>query len=257
MIEVRRPAAAPPVLVTQGAARTAHIRAEYRKDPAAYRSGRKTFAFEALAHYAHPTVKEALQKAQHGKCAFCESRVLHVSYGDVEHFRPKAGYRQLRRSPLKRPGYYWLAYDWENLLFVCQICNQREKRNWFPLAKGSKRARSPAHGLANEKPLFVDPSHEDPAKHLGFREHVVIAVGGSKRGKITRRGLGLNRPQLTGQRRSYFDKVEMLYELVADPPASPKKEEAKELLRRMAAPDAEDSAMVRAYLRSKGFDLIR
>jgi hypothetical protein len=83
----------------------------------------------------------------------------------------------------------------------------------------------------------------------------VIAVNGSKRGKITRRGLGLDRPILRARREAYLSRVRMLYELIVEPPTSPLKEEARALLRRMAGADEEYSAMVRAYLRSKGFDL--
>ena len=61
-----------------------------------------------------------LLKAQHDKCCFCESKVTQVAYGDVEHYRPKAGYRQEHGAPLGRPGYYLLAYEWSNLMFCCQ-----------------------------------------------------------------------------------------------------------------------------------------
>ena len=55
------------------------------------------------------SVKDALREAQHGKCAFCESKISHIAHGDVEHFRPKAGYRQNPEDPLVQPGYYWLS----------------------------------------------------------------------------------------------------------------------------------------------------
>jgi uncharacterized protein (TIGR02646 family) len=152
----------PAVLLQKGTARAAQMHRDYLADRGAYRHGDKSFDFVKHRYYAHETVKAALKKAQHHKCAFCESKGSHIAHGDVEHFRPKAGYRQLRRGALKRPGYYWLAYAWENLFFACQMCNQREKRSWFPLEKGSKRARSPMHSIANERPLFVDPAREDP-----------------------------------------------------------------------------------------------
>jgi AAA domain, putative AbiEii toxin, Type IV TA system len=94
--------------------------------------------------------KDTLTPEDDAELAGLRERISHIAYGDVEHTRPKASYRQLRRGPLKRPGYYWLAYAWENLLFVCEICNRREKRSWFPLKKGSKRARSPKHRLTAE-----------------------------------------------------------------------------------------------------------
>jgi hypothetical protein len=39
-------------------------------------------------------IKEALMTTHYGKCAFCESKVRAIAHGDVEHFRPKAGYEQ-------------------------------------------------------------------------------------------------------------------------------------------------------------------
>jgi hypothetical protein len=62
--------------------------------------------------YADKTVRKALQKMFNGKCAYCESRITAIYSGDIEHFRPKGG------------RYYWLAADWENLLFACPFCNQ-------------------------------------------------------------------------------------------------------------------------------------
>ena len=108
--------------------------------------------------YRSRSVKIALQKAQHDKCAICESKVTHIAYGDVEHFRPKAAYRQSTDGPLVRPGYYWLAYDWSNLLFCCQLCNQRFKRNHFPLIDPSQRAKSHNDEIGNEQPLLINPT---------------------------------------------------------------------------------------------------
>ena len=70
--------------------------------------------------YSAKSVKNALIKAQHEKCCFCEAKGTHVAYGDVEHFRPKGGFRQDPNDPLGRPGYYWHAYAWENLFFSCR-----------------------------------------------------------------------------------------------------------------------------------------
>ena len=92
MIRVRKPAEPPAVLRTKGAhARRALSRA-YSRAPRSYEKGKRVFEFEP-GLYSHETVKQALLEAQHGKCAFCESKVAHISFGDVEHFRPKAGWR--------------------------------------------------------------------------------------------------------------------------------------------------------------------
>ncbi|MGX5843690.1 hypothetical protein ACWGTI_23505 [Mesorhizobium sp. ArgA1] len=55
-----------------------------------------------------------------GKCAYCEAATSTVAHGDVEHFRPKG-------------IYWWLAYDFDNYLFACQICNQIYKSDSFPV----------------------------------------------------------------------------------------------------------------------------
>jgi hypothetical protein len=135
MIRIQRPADAPAVLKSKGKKHAAEMCARYDADPTTDDLDPKPTI------YAHETVKNALLKLQHGKCAFCECKVTHQQYGDVEHFRPKKGYKQKDGDPLGRPGYYWLAYEWTNLLVSCQICNQKFKKNLFPLRRPSRRAR--------------------------------------------------------------------------------------------------------------------
>ena len=144
------------------------------------------------------------------ECAFCESKIGHVAYGDVEHFRPKAGFRQRPTDPLTKPGYYWLAYEWANLLLSCQICNQRHKRNLFPLQAPEARARSHRDDVGRERPLLIDPSKADPERHISFRSEVAYAVEGSVLGKTTIEALGLNREVLRERRMELLVKLEDL-----------------------------------------------
>ncbi|MGL4551126.1 MAG: hypothetical protein ACRC33_08060 [Gemmataceae bacterium] len=144
---------------------------------------------------------------QHGKCAFCESNVDHIAYGDVEHYRPKAGYVQRPGGPLKRPGYFWLAYEWENLLFSCQLCNQRFKQNHFPLRNNRRRIRSHRSSVASEEPIFIDPAAEDPERHISFRDEVAHPVNGRARGRATIDALGLNRDRLREYRKAFIGVV--------------------------------------------------
>ncbi len=58
--------------------------------------------------------KPQLMAETHGKCAYCEAPTSMVAYGDVEHYRPKS-------------TYWWLAYNYENYLASCQLCNQKFK----------------------------------------------------------------------------------------------------------------------------------
>ncbi len=72
--------------------------------------------------------KEQLLKDQFDKCCFCESKVAHIDAGDVEHYRPKGESKQTESDPVNKLGYYWLAYEWDNLLIACQRCNRREEK---------------------------------------------------------------------------------------------------------------------------------
>lgn len=92
MIRVRKPTEPPEVLRTKGTRARRALNSTYSRAPRSYEKGTRSFEFDS-AIYAHETVKQALLEAQHGKCAFCESKFAHISYGDVEHFRPKAGWR--------------------------------------------------------------------------------------------------------------------------------------------------------------------
>lgn len=187
MIRVRKPAA-PAVLRKNGWAATRRLCERFE-------AGETQFDFDRSI-YAHATVKAALRKAQHDKCCFCESKVTHVAHGDVEHFRPKAGSCQEVGDALRTPGYYWLAYDWDNLLFCCQLCNQRHKRNLFPLANPARRATSHRHSITSEAPLFVHPALDDPSRYITFHDEYAVAVDGNDRGTKTIVALELNRPDL-------------------------------------------------------------
>lgn len=205
MIRIHKPPTAPEILLVQGTQRR-------RNDEAKFLDGSRDFSFDNRI-YGHPTVKDTLIAAQYGKCAFCERKV--GEEGDIEHFRPKAASRQGNGEPLVRPGYYWLAYDWDNLLLSCGYCNQRQKQNYFPLADSTKRALSHHQRIEDEEPLFINPAKEDPAEHIGFREDVVFAVNGSTRGTQTIAALGLNsRRNLREERMEYLANVRAIYQAV-------------------------------------------
>jgi len=209
MIRIHRPAAVPSVLQRRGKPAREALCAEFDRAPQAYKDGERTFVFKSPI-YSHPAVKNRLCESQHGKCAFCESKVKPVSHGDVEHFRPKAGYQQQATDELGKPGYYWLAYEWTNLLFSCQMCNQQGKRNLFPLGDPADRATSHHDDLTKEAPLLIDPTHLDPESFIGFREEVAFARNGHSVGKATIETLGLNREPLREARRDHLAFVKLL-----------------------------------------------
>ncbi len=140
----------------------------------------------------------------HGKCAYCESRPLVVTTGDVEHYRPKA-----KVTGQKHPGYYWLAYEVSNLLPSCELCNRPPgKTNHFPIKR--RYARKPEDDLAKEEPYLLNPyDHNiDPFEHLEFNDiGDVIPHKGSHFGENSMRYYRLNRPGIGEARRKAMSEV--------------------------------------------------
>jgi len=150
----------------------------------------------------------------HQKCAYCEGKIsAHVTL-DVEHYRPKKQLTE-KRTPVNHCGYFWLAYEWYNLLLACRNCNSAHsnnvsgkscnhpgKANEFTI-KG-KRVNNPnsdpiywQQELQNEQPLLLNPYFDNPEEHIGFEENgFAYAKNGSERGRETIDVCDLNRPKL-------------------------------------------------------------
>lgn len=142
--------------------------------------------------------KPALVRAQGAKCCYCEQQV-EGKYDDVEHFRPKAG--AVRGPGFPTTGYWWLAWSWANLLLACKSCNSEFKGTKFPLAPGSIVLATHQQPPGGESPLLLDPATEDPLDHIQFHPAErgrwrPSARGGSPRGDVTIRVLGLDRGSL-------------------------------------------------------------
>ena len=198
MIRIHKPTTAPQKLTTDGTHKCKSRCDAYSLNPSAYETNKEKFDF-ASSIYAHESVKEALIKAQHQKCCFCE-RIIGKN-GDVEHFRPKGAYQQAQGESLKYPAYYWLAYKWENLYLSCSSCNSRHKKNLFPLQDPSKRATNHSQRISKESPMFIDCGKENPEDFIGFRAEYAYAIDGNLRGQITIDYLDLNSDDLTESRR--------------------------------------------------------
>ena len=210
MIRIHKPAA-PTKLIKDGSKKAESHLQDYLQDPTAYQTGEKKFDF-ANVIYAHSTVKTALIKAQHKKCCFCERLI--GEDGDIEHFRPKSAYRQKVKTTLTYPGYYWLAYDWENLYLSCGPCNQRSKKNWFPIVTQAHRAQLNNNDCSRETPLLINPSQEDPSQHIGFRGEIPYAHSKSKQGETTIEILKLDRPILNQARLHHLETIKHLYQII-------------------------------------------
>ena len=124
------------------------------------------------------------------KCAYCETPTLPGAFGDVDHYRPKS-------------SYWWLAYCYDNYLAACQLCNQRFKKDIFPIqnrkmtapairrnttdnfidAKAGTIAPDPLdadqvndfiHQHQQERPLLLNPYFDDPAEYFAWRADDVL-----------------------------------------------------------------------------------
>lgn len=144
----------------------------------------KSFSFEA---YSSVEVKQRLEKLFRGKCAYCESRYAGTQPMDVEHWRPKGMIVEENGRDKVKPGYYWLAAKWDNLLPSCIDCNRERRQrlmpngeirplgkgNRFPLRDPAKRAKA-RDEESGEDPLLLHPCEDDPDEHLEFTRDAVM-----------------------------------------------------------------------------------
>ncbi|MCB1850940.1 MAG: hypothetical protein H6963_01380 [Chromatiaceae bacterium] len=146
-------------------------------------NGKTSFDYK---RYKHDDVKKALRELCHDKCAYCESDFAVVSHEDIEHWRPK-GAVILANGTERKPGYYWLGANWNNLLPSCQHCNRRSrhkdardptieqtgKQNLFPVADEAERWTNP--DMPNgEQPLLLNPCEDHPEEYLFVDQNAVI-----------------------------------------------------------------------------------
>lgn len=163
-------------------------------------------------------IKDALVAETNGKCAYCESKLLHIHHGDVEHIYPKS------MAPER-------TFEWENLTLACEICNQ------------NKAARDPM------LEAIIDPYRREPSEHLLFVGPFIFSRG-TVFGTNTRILLDLNRAELAERRKEHLERLMGIYEtlLRADIPISTKRAVYDDLRNREASVASPYTAMARALL---------
>ena len=136
-----------------------------------------------------PAKKQLLAETG-GKCAYCEAPTSAVAFGDVDHYRPKS-------------SYWWLAYCYDNYLASCQLCNQRFKKEAFPIQNRKMRSPTIRHNTTDdyiaakagtiapdplnknqvntfirlhqqERPLLLNPYFDEPAAYFAWRADDVL-----------------------------------------------------------------------------------
>jgi uncharacterized protein (TIGR02646 family) len=158
--------------------------------------------------YGSKVVKSQLRKIFKHKCAFCESKIGRGAHFDVEHFRSKS-------------QYYWLGYEWSNLLLSCQICNRDYKKTQFPLRAEKNRIHSPPRHESGdldrsacsirqineiEEPLLIHPALNEPNIHLKFLSNGSI-VSKTIEGETSIPIYGLNRDSLIDARKEIVQEI--------------------------------------------------
>ncbi len=154
-----------------------------------------------------------------GKCAYCEQQIARDQYGDIDHYRPKKGVTDendrvinitVNGEERSHPGYYWLAYEWTNMLPSCQFCNRPfsgrtgdetlGKRNRFPVVSG--HAIEPGEEK-QEEPLLINPTVDDPAEHFSC-DNTGVLILLTEKAKVTDKILALNDRSLAEQRQNVY-----------------------------------------------------
>jgi len=119
-------------------------------------------------------VEDKLAITYLNKCAYCER----LEKADIEHYRPKKSVKDEAHD-----GYYWLCYEWTNLLPSCVKCNRDgAKLTHFPIL--GNRIHTPtllANGkidlnlnkayskpLIDEKPYLLHPEIDKPELFFEF-----------------------------------------------------------------------------------------
>ncbi len=135
--------------------------------------------------YKHIEVKASLKTMFQKKCAFCESHITHIDYGQIEHFKPKSKYPEF-------------CFEWNNFLLSCAICN----------GKSNKGDKFP---LENENGSFINPVDENPNEFFKFEFDEVtnkfLIFPKNERAFTTIKELGLNRENLSEFRTNELSKI--------------------------------------------------
>ncbi len=179
--------------------------------------------------YKNPRMQRVYKSGKapfYGKCAYCETEVLVNQPGDIEHWRPKNRVTDEKGRAIKidtigggkipHPGYYWLAYEWRNLLLACANCNRpsttkanRRIGKWDQFPVEDFRAKKMGEE-SQESPILLNPVEDDPTEHLEVDDTGVI-IAKTDRGQKCIDIFGLNvRDALLDARRKHIDNTRWL-----------------------------------------------
>ncbi len=206
-----------------------------------------------------------------GKCAYCE-RYYKL---DVEHYRPKGRITDLENKEISATGYYWLCYEWSNLLPSCISCNREGgKSDKFPIL--GPRVTNPSFRTGNlvktrclvscnhfmqEIPCLLNPEMDGPEDYFAF-EIVstglgikMIGIDTQGRGNATIAMCKLNRPEIKVERQKVVQEfssgIASLFSLYqARKRSRAELKQGVELLLQKLYDDTQNPTLTHTYLRS-------
>ncbi|MGB8810490.1 MAG: HNH endonuclease [Acinetobacter calcoaceticus] len=136
-----------------------------------------------LTRYSDPEIKRKIIEETSGKCAYCESKLLHIQHGDIEHIFPKSIDQSKR-------------YEWTNLTLACERCNQNKSDN-DPNLK-----------------YILNPYVDNPEDSLFFLGTMAVSI--DDKGFSTEAILGLNRTNLLEQRKDRLEKITLIFKNITN-----------------------------------------
>lgn len=144
----------------------------------------------------------------HNKCGYCEIKIDPFLGGVIDRFRPHNGVRD--QEEYFKDLYWWLAYNWENLIYSCITCSQY-KASYFPIR--GERAVNRRKSLKKELPLIINPCIDDPMKYFFYDDKGNIQSKEDE-GNQTIKLLRLNRSDLIGSRSVARDEIIKIVETI-------------------------------------------
>jgi hypothetical protein len=183
--------------------------------------------------WTEPRWADDLADAQDSLCAWCTVRPLDGGHtGAIDHIRPRSQVtrdiakpgrqigargrvqgRPLVPNPPLRPGYYWLAYEPQNLAYCCERCNTGWKRTLWPVEPWrTGAAHVPPVPGAQEIEIVLDPFDQtfDPFDHFQFGPFgAILPRPGDRRAEATIVTFQLDRDELCDARRKQHADLEL------------------------------------------------
>lgn len=163
--------------------------------------------------YSTEEIKNLLKQETHEKCAYCESRMLHVDYGDVEHIKPK------HRNP-------YLRFDYANLTLSCGVCNTNKSTHAD----------------------ILNPYETNPSEHLVAHGPAIFRRSVSNIGMTTEKRLDLNRPQLLQKRNERLQALQQIADQIGRTNDAAIKSVLIDELRAESSGDKEFSLVARTFI---------